>query len=210
MPSFRATQLTILRMETKPGVRRRGKRSCGACCAYPVIATIKIRMSSQRTLIKTPLAISEYVLQGKLNLPGRAAGLRNPAGLWIPSPIAQKRRRVGKKEIRMVGQIKELRAELNSRCFRNVDVLQDGEVESSVSRSGQGVITQVPEMSHAVIGITRSTDSGTGAGRGNKLGDVVIHVRTTEYRVVVPTGNKIRPQAILRKELSSLRCIAGV
>src|SRR6266850_4670316 len=193
MPSFRATQLTILRMETKPGVRRRGKRSCGACCAYPVIATIKIRMSSQRTLIKTPLAISEYVLQGKLNLPGRAAGLRNPAGLWIPGPIAQKRRCVGKKEIRMVGQVKELRTKLNSRCFRNVEVLEDGEVESPISGASQGVVAQVSEMSHSIVRITRSTHSGTGARRWNELSDVVIHVRAAKYRVVVPAWDKVRP-----------------
>src|SRR6266850_3769114 len=206
MPSFRATQLTILRMETKPGVRRRGKRSCGACCAYPVIATIKIRMSSQRTLIKTPLAISEYVLQCKLNLPGRATGLRNPAGLWIPSPIAQKRRCVGKKEIRMVRQVKELRAKLDSRCFGNVEVFQDGEIERPVSRTGQRVITQVSEMSHPVVRIARPANRAAGARRGNKLGDVVIHVRTAKYGIIVPTGNKVRAEAILRKELGSLRC----
>src|SRR5437870_6100292 len=172
MPSFKATQLTILRMETNPGVRRRGKRFCGDCCACPAIATppaqvtTRIRMSSQPTLIKNPLlAISEYVLQGKLNLPGGAARLSNPAGLWIASPIAQKRRCVRKKEIRMVGQVKELRAKLNSRCFRNVEVLEDGEVESPISGASQGVVAQVSEMSHSIVRITRSTQSGTCARR---------------------------------------------
>src|SRR5215510_13723415 len=65
-------------------------------------------------------------------------------------------------------------------------------------------------MSDAIVRIAGFANHRARAGRWNELRHVVIQVRTAEYRIVVAAGDQVRPQTILRKELSALRRIAGI
>src|ERR1043166_1964001 len=131
MPSFSATQFTIRRMDTNPGVRRSGSSFCWACCACIAVRLAntgdrtKVRIA-RRLIIASSL---EDVLQRKLNLARRAARLGNLSGLRITSAVAQEWTRLREEEIRVIGQIEKLRAELKSGKFLHRNILKNRKID---------------------------------------------------------------------------------